>query len=451
MRNKYLLILFLVTSFLGFSQQYNYVEIDDTYTPDELVKDVLVRSKCDLVSNVRYQNGDGSPAAQQVYTLGYFEKNGSIFPYEDGIVLSTSQAEFVPGPYTTTNKGSNPHRWTGDQDLNDAINDAGGWPNQPDMRSTQLQFDFIPVQNTVQFEYLFASNSWDSGCTWRCENGAMFAAWLIDTTTGIGENLAKLPSSNTPISINTVSDLNKSHSVNGTLCQTINEQYFGNYYGTAANQVPPLSAPINFRGHTIALQSAVVNVVVGRKYTIKLAVLDFCPNDAHTSAAFFKAGSFDIGNLDLGTPVLISEDNGLCVGDSYTLESGLDPNLFTFEWHKDGVKILGETGPNLVVTQTGDYKVLAFIPTVTSCVMEADPVRVEFYNYVNILPPTNLALCKNAGTHTRFDLVDAVANVTTNPNIKYKFYTSQSNATNDTNAISDVYMLANSTINPVTI
>ena len=57
--------------------------------------------------------------------------------------------------------------------------------------------------------------------------------------------------------------------------------------------------------------------------------------------------------------------------------------------------------------------------------MEADPVRIEFYNYIRILPPQNLALCANAGAVTRFDLMDAVANVTTNPNILYKFYRTQ--------------------------
>src|SRR5690606_38838324 len=356
-----------------------------------------------------------------------------------------------PGPYTTGNKGSNPHRWTGDQDLNDAINDAGGWPNQADMRSTQLQFDFIPMQNTVTFEYLFASNSWDSGCTWRCENGAMFAAWLIDTTTGVGENLAKLPNTNIPISINTVSDLNKSYSVNGTLCQTINPQYFGNYYGTLANQVPPLTAPINFRGHTIALQSATVNVVVGRKYTMKLAVRHFCPNDSHTSAAFVKAGSFDIGNLDLGDPVLVGDGNGLCVGDSHLLESGLNPLLFTFEWFKDGIQIPGQTGPNLVVTETGDYSVKGFIPTVTNCVMEADPVRIEFYEYVSISAPLNLTACPSAGLNTRFDLKDAVVGVTTNPNILFSFYATQQDAENDTNAIPDLYYLTNNATAPVTL
>ena len=55
-------------------------------------------------------------------------------------------------------------------------------------------------------------------------------------------------------------------------------------------------------------------------------------------SSVFIEGSFDIGSLDLGDPVLIADDNGLCVGDSYTLNAGLDPNLFTFEWYKDGVK-----------------------------------------------------------------------------------------------------------------
>ncbi|WP_163430372.1 T9SS type B sorting domain-containing protein [Flavobacterium sp. xlx-214] len=444
-------LLFLLVCSTGYSQQYSYVKVDDTYTPERLVKEVLVNSSCDLVSNVKYQNGDGSPATRDFYTLGYVQKNTSSFPFDRAILLGTGDPKFTPGPANGPIGPGNAHRWTGDKDLNDAINDAGGWPNQSDMRSTTLEFDFIPVQSTVNFEYLFASNSWSSGCTWRCENGAMFAAWLIDTTTGVGENLAKLPGTNTPISINTVSDLNKSHSVNGTLCRTINPEFFDNYYGTAANQVPPLSAPINFIGHTVPMVSRIANVVPGRKYRIKLAVMDFCPNAAHTSAAYFKAGSFDIGNLDLGNPILIDDGKGLCVGDSHTLKSGMDPNLFTFEWFKDGIKIPGQTGANLVVTETGDYHVRALIPNVAGCVMESAPVRIEFYNYVRINAPQNLQLCPTKGLTTRFDLKDAVVGTTTNPNILFKFYTNKKDAEDDKNSISDLYDLANNAAVPVTL
>ena len=164
MRNKYLLILFLVTSFLGFSQQYNYVAVDDTYTADQLVKDILVGSKCDLVTNVKYQYCDGCVGSKAIYPLGYFQRNGSNFPFEDGIVLSTDRSSLVPGPFDGRNSGlNNQFRWAGDQDLIDLINDSGGWPSGGgagnDIRSASIDFEFIPMQNTVTFEYLFGSSS----------------------------------------------------------------------------------------------------------------------------------------------------------------------------------------------------------------------------------------------------------------------------------------------------
>jgi len=458
MRSNCFLILFLIASCIGFSQQYNYVDIDDTYTADQLIKDILVGSKCDLVSNVRYQYGSGVSASNSVKAAGYFSRNGSAFPFDDGIVLATDMATGFEGPCTPGGGPASPNqfRWIGDQDLNDLVNDAGGYPTFPftptDMRSAIIDFEFIPMQNTVSFEYLFGSHSYSSGCNFDCGNGALFGAWLIDLTTGIGENLAKVPNTNDPISIATVRDGNKSSPSN---CNggptTINPQYFGNSYGNGVNQVPPLTAPINLSGHTIPMQSLTANVVVGRRYKIKLAVIDFCPSSSHTSAVFFKAGSFDIGNLDLGAPVLVGDGNGLCVGDSHLLESGLDPLLFTFEWFKDGIKIPGQTGPNLTVTETGDYYVKGFIPTVTNCVMESDPVRVEFYDYVNISAPQNLAVCPSAGLNTRFDLKDAVVGVTTNPDILFSFYATQQDAENDTKAIPDLYTLANNAATPVTI
>src|SRR5690554_7927187 len=112
----------------------------------------------------------------------------------------------------------------------------------------------------------------------------MFGAWLIDLTTGIGENIAKIPTVNSPISINTLRDNDKTHPINCAAgVGSINEQYFGNAYGNAANQVPALAAPVNLAGHTIDMTSLTANVIVGRKYKIKLAVIDFYPSPSHTS------------------------------------------------------------------------------------------------------------------------------------------------------------------------
>ena len=442
MRKQYLLIVFILTSFFGFGQQYNYLAVDDTYTPEELVGDVLVRSKCDLVSNVRYQNGDGSPATLDYYTLGYFEKNGSIFPFEDGIVLSTTETPFVEGPYygyggPTGGRGINNYRWGGDQDLNDAIADGGGAP-YTQFRSTMIEFDFVPLQSTVSFEYLFASNSYHRSCGEVCRNGAMFAAWLVDSTTGVGENLAKVPGTNLPISINTIRDVNKSNAN----CASTNEIYFGEYYDNGVTN--PLASPIDFVGSTLPMQSLSANVVVGRVYKIKLAVMDFCPTISHNSAVFFKAGSFEIGDLDLGEDILVVNGQALCAGDSHTLVTGLDPVLFTFEWYKDNVLMVGETGPNLVVTETASYRVKAYIPNVTSCVMESDPIFIEFYELVELdQDPADLQLCPNAGVSTRFALDDAMAGTSSNSNYLYSYYLSQSDAQNDVNAIPSFYDLPN--------
>jgi len=281
----------------------------------------------------------------------------------------------------------------------------------------------------------------------------MFGAWLIDTTTGVGENLAKIPNTNDPISIFTLRDATKTYpqTCAAGVPASINSTYFGNAYGFQPNQLAPLSAAVNLEGQTIPMQSLTANVIVGRKYRIKLAIIDFCETPNHTSAVFFKAGSFDIGNLDLGDPVLIENGEGLCVGDSYTLESGLDPLLFSFEWFKDGVKIPGQTGANLVVTESGDYSVKGSIPNVTGCILESDPVRIEFFDYISILPPQNLAVCPSSGATTRFDLKDALVGKTTNPNILFSFYTSQQDAQADTNSIPDLYTLANNAATPVTI
>src|SRR5690606_787923 len=291
-------------------------------------------------------------------------------------------------------------------------------------------------------EYVFASNSY-YGCTWHCDNGALFGAWLIDLTTGVGDNLAKIPNTNDPISINTLRDGTKT-GVNCTVPDP-NPQYFGNAYGGGGGMFPALSAPVNYSGMTVPMKSLTANVIVGRTYRIKLAIIDFCTNPSHTSGVFFKAGSFDLGNLDLGDPLLVIENNALCVGDSYTLKSGLDPLLFTFEWFKDGVIIPGATGADYVVSQTGNYKVKAYIPNVTSCVMESDPVLIEFYDYVGLdQQPSNLQSCKNAGVDTRFDLNDAMVGTTSNPNLLFSYYLNQNNANNDVNSIPNFYDLPNS-------
>lgn len=362
------------------------------YDYEALIKDVFVKSNCDLVSNVKYQIGDGSAATQSINTLGYFNKKNSIFPFEEGIVLSTGEVDYVSGMYTTGNKGSNPHRWVGDKDLNDAINDAGGNPEyNKQMRVTQLEFDFTPIKDSIQFEYLFASNSYISGCTYTCKNGALFAAWLIDSETGEGQNLAKIKGTKTPISLGNIWDNKK---ITGTSCSVNPELFWMNF----SSQLDPLEAPINFAGMTVPMQSDMVYVEPGKKYHIKLAVMDFCTTPSHTSAVFFKAGSFDLGDLNLGKDLLVDNGNALCNGESRTINSGLgaDPKVVKITWYKDDVEIPGAISPTLKINESGTYKVTGYYNEI-KCGVKGE-IKVEIFPPINkvVHKPNNYDICRFA-------------------------------------------------------
>ncbi len=421
----------------------SYLEVSPSgtkYTPEELVKDVLVVSNCDLVSNVHYQIGDGSLATKSINTLGSFTKNGTEFPFEEGIVLSTSEVQFVPGPFTTTAKGNNPHRWVGDKDLNDAINDTGGNPEfDGRMRVTQLEFDFFSIKDSIKFDYLFASNSYISGCTYTCRNGSLFAAWLIDTTTGEGRNLAKIKGTNTPIALNTIWDTSKA----GGTCQSSNPDLFWNQY-ERAGQSPAGEAPINFAGSTVGMSSETVYVVPGRTYHIKLAVMDFCTTASHSSAVFFGAASFDLGNLDLGADLLVENGNALCNGESRTINSGLASEDVTIRWFKDDVLLPGEDKPDLVVSESGTYKVVAKYDAIDCDVM--GEVKVEIFPPINTVvgAPKAFEICRNSLAPIKVDLTtveDYMFRISDRKIYNVTYHQELADAESGTNPIDPMYEL----------
>lgn len=376
------------------SPDYVYVSAEgEDYSLDELVKDVLVSSNCDLVSNVTYKNGDGSTKAMSYKTVGYFNKGETDFPFAEGIVLTTNEMEYVPGPAQPSSfdsRGSNNERWIGDKDINDAINDAGGGPSAS-KRVTQLEFDFTPIKDSIKFEYLFASNSYHRDCTSvGCAAGALFAAWLIDMTTGEGQNLAKVKGTNTPIALNTVTDSDKT----GKTCETSHPELYWKHYNNVIDN--NLDAYIDFVGLTHAMESETVHVVPGRKYHIKLAVMDFCSTVAHSSAVFFNAGSFDLGDLDLGADLLVEDGNALCGGECVTIKSGLGEEHVNITWYKDDVVIPGATGPNYEACESGVYRVVGDFPEI-NCSVTGEKI-IEIFPPISrvVKKPQPIDLCLNS-------------------------------------------------------
>lgn len=330
----------------------------DQYTVEELIQDVLIDSECNQVFNITWSTGTDFGSTNGI---GYFEKNGSSWPFESGLIMTSGDVLNAPGPEDETiSDGS--FAWPGDADLENAI--PGLDPGDTNNASV-IEFDFIPVIDNMSFDFIFAAEEYG---TFQCTFTDAFAFLLTDSN-GVTTNLAIVPGTVDPISVLTVRD----ETYNGG-CPSVNAEFFDNYYGDP-NGLNPLISPTDFRGHTVVM-TAQADVIPNELYHIKLVVAD----DGDTlfdSAVFLAAGSFDIGDLDLGDDILLASGNANCEGDEVILDAGDLPNNSTISWYQDGQLLAGETGTTISVGTTAFYRADIVING-TDCTF-SDEILVEFF------------------------------------------------------------------------
>ncbi|MET0759905.1 MAG: choice-of-anchor L domain-containing protein, partial [Flavobacterium sp.] len=146
---KKILFIILACCFSG-TITAQYIQVNDTYTAQQLIEDVLVNSTCASISNVSVTGGDFGNGQQ---SFGYFDNGTSSFPFLNGVVLSTGKATSSIGPNSSIlSEGST--SWTGDNDLEQALNISGS------INATVLEFDFTPVTNKISFDYIFSSEQY---------------------------------------------------------------------------------------------------------------------------------------------------------------------------------------------------------------------------------------------------------------------------------------------------
>ncbi|MDH7913281.1 choice-of-anchor L domain-containing protein, partial [Winogradskyella sp. SYSU M77433] len=350
----------------------NIVVDEDSYTAAQLIEDILIDSPCATVSNIISSTGIdfGTPHNG----IGYFISDGVNFPFAEGVLLASSDASSAEGP----NSGGvvSDGAWPGDPDLDN----LPGVTNTND--ATYIQFDFVPLANSISFDFLMASEEYNGG-SFECNYSDAFAFFLTDSN-GVTTNLAVLPGTNTPITVTNI------HQANGS-CGAANAQYFGGY-------TPNNGPPISYDGRTTVFtaQSA---VIPGEQYTIKLVIADD-RDSSWDSGVFLKAGSFDLGG-NLGDDITIANGTAGCLGDDVILDTGLTTAVHT--WYKDDVEIPGETSSIYTVTESGIYRVDFDLSGV--CQGSADPIEIEFRSNPTIGTPQNLYLCELGGSDTaEFDL-----------------------------------------------
>ncbi|MFC2109645.1 choice-of-anchor L domain-containing protein, partial [Bacteroidota bacterium] len=348
-------------------------------------------------------------ASSGIPSFASFDKASSNFPIERGIVISTGNVNAVGNSDIPSALGDGDTSWGTDSDLETAL----GVSNT--LNATSIEFDFVSLNNTLSFNYLFASEEYEG--EFPCNLGSDSFVFLIKETgsTAPYNNIAVIPGTSDPVNIGNIRP-----DIPG-LCGAQNEQYFGGY----------LSGDTNFYGRTKVL-TATTPIVPNQSYHIKLIIAD-------QSDQFYDSAVF-IGTTSFNTSLSLGPDVNSCLS-SEVLSGDLSNPLAVYSWYLNDVLIPGETTSTYTATENGTYKLRAEIPVNSiTCVIE-DEVQVSLNVEDVITPISDFELCDltNPGDGLeQFDLslkdVEFFDNLPNN-NYTISYHNSENDARNNTNPI----------------
>jgi len=417
---------FFVIGLFCISVHGQYITVNNNYTPQELIEDILINSGC--IENVNVTNTVSGDFGGNDSSFGYFENTNTNFPFSNGIVMSTGKISNVPGPNTSLSDDDAPG-WVGDPDLENVLEVTNT------TNATVLEFDFTPNANLIQFRYIFASEEYQENDSSTCIYSDVFA-FLIKPQGGEYTNIAIVPGTNTPVQVTSV------HPEIPGSCDAENEQYFGSFNDA--------NVPINFNGQTKAL-TATASVIQNTTYHIKLIIADE-QNYRYDSAVFLEGGSFNIG-ANLGND--ITGENSLCDGETYTLEltdNGNTPLNYTWlEVDANGNETIltqGQNETNYTVNSAGTYKVI--LDYGNGCTAE-DEIIVAYADFSNMTNRT-LSECDDNNDGLTIYNLSSNNNTFTNNNPLYAlvgYYLSLDAAENETNPISNPSAFENTSPNQI--
>ena len=367
---KIILIFFGVLFNVSVSQN---ITVNQTFTAQQLIENILVNSGCVSVSNFSASGGNFSAGEM---SFGYFNANGSVFPFQEGIVLSTGKLSSVIGPNTNFSDSGIGMGWNGDSDLNTALSLTNTF------NATVLEFDFIPNANTISFDYIFASEQYLLNPTAnQCNYTDGFAFLLKEATASSYQNLALIPNTTIPVRVNTVRG-------SGTICPAANQTYF-DAFNTG-------SYPTTYDGQTKIL-TAQAAVIPGTLYHIKLVIADE-GNARFDSGIFLKAGSF-VSEKDLGPNRLLATGNSLCPNETLILNA-TQAGATSYQWFKNGNPV-GTNSATYDVTSAGTYTVE--INVNTTCVITGS-IEIEYAPNITTSTTSFTACDTNSDGFAVFDL-----------------------------------------------
>lgn len=387
----------------------NYIQAQQITTNGNIPLEELILNNlaegCVEISNVS-SAVNGSASGLDSY--GYFEQGSSSFPFQNGIVLTTGNVSSAGNTVNTNILAEGDDGWDTDTDLENALSISNT------LNATSIEFDFVSFSNTIQFNYLLASEEYYE--TNPCNYSDGFAFLIKEAGTADPyQNIALIPGTNQPVNTTTIHD-----EIVG-FCPAANDAYFEGYN----------LGDTNYNGRTTVL-TATAPIQPNVKYHIKLVIADQTDVN-YDSAVFIEGNSFN-ATVDLGPDV------STCA-NTVDLNGDINNNLASYKWYFNETLIDGASNSTYTVTASGVYKVeVTILVNNTPCVI-SDEVEITLSGEQSYNPISDFVLCDDVSN-------DGVANFNLDSKYNEIYYSVPSGTYNISYHLSEDD--ARNNVNPVT-
>lgn len=267
---------------------------------------------CVNVSNISFY---GSTSA----AIGYFSDSAATIGFDYGLLLTTGLIFNAIGPNTVPGAGTDINM-PGDYLLDMEI------PGFFTRDAVSINFEFTAQADTIiACEFVFASEEYPEYV--GSQYNDVFGFYIQGPGTNGWENLARVPGTNLPITVN-------------TLNANLNNQYY-------VNNTPGLI--LQYDAYTTPMQLQ-YPVQAGETYQFRIIIAD-AGDGIYDSGVFIKGGSF-LGNEPLPAAMFDFSSQGYTV-EFENQSTGADAYLWSFG---DG-SISEEPNPQYTYSQSGFYNV----------------------------------------------------------------------------------------------
>jgi outer membrane protein OmpA-like peptidoglycan-associated protein len=245
------------------------LRVDFNSSPKDLVQKTLLGNKAHMrISNIKYQG--------QTRALGKYNTLAAHIDLGDGIILSTGDISGAVGPNLRGNAGEffhMPGLPALTQLANNVTHDAA-----------LLQFEFMADYDEIRFKYVFASEEYPEFVGKGVND--VFAFWLTDLETENTQNLALIPGTQLPVTVDHINAQTNAHLYianarwnSHDVMQWENDRKRGEY-----------AYMLQYDGLTHWLEAR-ASIVPARRYRLTMAIAD-AGDGLFDSAVMLKAGSF---------------------------------------------------------------------------------------------------------------------------------------------------------------